>query len=42
MISTKTELLRAVGLLLASQQSIISLSDDDKIWIKAVLNKEDI
>lgn len=37
MISTKTELLRAVGLLLASQQS-----DDDKIWIKAVLNKEDL
>ena len=42
MISTKTELLRAVGLLLASQQSIISLSAADKAWIKAVLNKEDL
>ncbi|HPB62157.1 MAG TPA: hypothetical protein PLA21_07345 [Rectinema sp.] len=41
MISTKLELLRAVGLLLAAQQSIISLSDNDKTWIKTVLDKVD-
>ena len=39
MISTKLELLRAVGLLLAAQQSIISLSDADKTWIKTILDK---
>ena len=39
MIPTKIELLRAVGLLLAAQQTIISLSDDDKAWIKTVLDK---
>ena len=41
MIATKIELLRAIGLLLASEASIIVLSEADRGFIEQVLQHEE-
>ena len=41
MIATKIELLRAIGLLLASEASIIVLSEVDREFIALVLQHEE-
>lgn len=41
MIATKVELLRAIGLLLASEASIIVLSEADREFIARVLQHEE-
>ena len=41
MIATKIELLRVIGLLLASEASIIVLSEADREFIEQVLQHEE-
>jgi hypothetical protein len=37
MVAKLMPMLRAIGLLVASEQSVIVLTDADKVWIKEVL-----